>query len=192
MKKLIIIVVLFSILLTGCANPPEPTPTPEPSPTLEPTTTNTLEPTVTNTPAPTSTPEPTATPIDFFSEEVRNGIIDTLNKELYGDKNEFDCKASWTDKKSLKFVCRNVDGGPYMQLIQTMICHINTLAGVAVLRDENLLDFMSEDFTVVVIAMTKSGMHRTMSTTKAETLQRIADRIITTQIEWEQEAEIVN
>lgn len=50
MKRIIVLLLTFTLLVSGCATrrEPEPTPTPSPSPTA--------------TPAPTPTPEPTATP----------------------------------------------------------------------------------------------------------------------------------
>ena len=70
MQKLIITLVLFSLLLSGCNNPlqgngtpeatPTETPTPEESP--EPTPTETPEPTVTPSLTPEESPTPTETP----------------------------------------------------------------------------------------------------------------------------------
>ena len=74
MAKWITIIVLISLILTGCAvSTPEPTTsatmTNTPLSTLEPTTTATL----TNTPLPTSIPAPSPTPAEeFFVTYIRN------------------------------------------------------------------------------------------------------------------------
>lgn len=69
MKKLYFALLIFAIILAGCAKYPEVTVAPTDTPTATSTPTETATPTVTstptNTPMATSTPSPTPTPIDW-------------------------------------------------------------------------------------------------------------------------------
>lgn len=196
MRKLIIVLMLVA-LLAGCAKPPEPTPTPEPTATNTPEPTVTIEPTATNTPEPTATAEPTATNTleptptkkSSLSPEARDYIIDMFNGAL--DKNSaMNCDLLWDEAGVFKWTCEATDPNATSDLLPVMCFRVTQVAAVGL----NKLDVkgdLPEDFQLVVIALVQFGMEQMMSKTSYDTFTKMMDGKITTQIEWEQEAEII-
>lgn len=184
MRKLIIVLMLVA-LLAGCAKPPEPTATNTP----EPTATNTPEPTVTNTPLPTYTSIPTKTPVDYLTDDIRGLTVEMFDK-TFSKGEVIVCKTNWAERLNLKLTCEYTDNA-IGNAILTMISYKITEVVSTGLNTAGLVKHLPDDFIVTVIASSYSGLYQVMSKTSMETLKRMIDETITTQIEWEQEAEII-
>ncbi len=177
MRKLIIVLMLVA-LLAGCAKPPEPTATNTPEPTSTPTA----------TPEPTYTPTPTEDPRAELMLLYRDKTVEVFNNAY--DTDSFKCESLWQDDAEFKVTCKAYDNR-FDEAILLMLSHrIVDGFGVA-FTEKPLSEAVPEDFVFTLIYMTELGLNQVMSKTPLETLTRMADGIITTQIEWEQEAEII-
>lgn len=164
-------------LLAGCAKPPEPTPTPEP--------------TATNTPEPTSTPEPTYTPTPTVNPNLaiyRQHMVDQFNAvEVEGN---LDCVGNWDYPEEFKIICRS-DSKSFTPDILVLFIYTLTKTLSTNFVEEPLSEAVPDDFVLTVIFYAYNEIHQAMAKTPLSTVKKLAEGRITTQIEWEQEAEIV-
>jgi len=166
MKKLILLTIILALLLSACTPPPEPTPTP----TNTPIPTNTPEPTATNT------PEPTATPREVVSDEWRERFVNFIEERSARASETLECKTTWDEPEELKMVCKYIGDG-FSSVLLPFIAFSVTKGFGDLLKEAGARD--------------KNGVFSIMSITPLELLLKLMDEKITTQIEWEQEAEII-
>ena len=180
MKKLILLTIILALLLSACTPPPEPTPTP----TNTPIPTNTPEPTATNT------PEPTATPREVVSDEWRERFVNFIEERSARASETLECKTTWDEHEELKMVCKYIGDG-FSSVLLPFIAFSVTKGFGDLLKEAGARDYLPDGLIVKVIASDKNGVFSIMSITPLELLLKLMDEKITTQIEWEQEAEII-
>jgi hypothetical protein len=184
MKKTTLIIVILALLLSACTPPPEPTPTPTSTPVPTNTPTNTPEPTATNT------LEPTATPREVVSDEWRERFVDFMEERSARASETLECKTTWDEPEELKMVCKYIGDG-FSSVLLPFIAFSVTKGFGDLLKEAGARDYLPDGLIVKVIASDKNGVFSIMSITPLELLLKLMDEKITTQIEWEQEAEII-
>ena len=100
------------------------------------------------------------------------------------------CAITWDDPEELKMVCKYTGEHFVSVMLELMAYNMTRVAGAAIKQAE-YQDLLPEGFIVKVIATNKLETMSLMSKTSTDTLLKMIAGKITTQVEWEQEAEII-